>query len=137
MIELRPYQRRTIDELYAWFERNAGNPCLVLPTGAGKSHIVAAICADALQKWPETRILMLTHVKELIEQNQEKMLQHWPNAPLGIYSASMGKRQIEPITFAGIQSVRTKADLLGTLILCWWMSATLSITRNRAATERC
>jgi DNA repair protein RadD len=113
MIELRPYQRRTIDELYAWFERNAGNPCLVLPTGAGKSHIVAAICADALQKWPETRILMLTHVKELIEQNQEKMLQHWPNAPLGIYSASMGKRQIEPITFAGIQSVRTKADLLG------------------------
>jgi DNA repair protein RadD len=112
-IELRPYQRRTIDELYAWFERNAGNPCLVLPTGAGKSHIVAAICADALQKWPETRILMLTHVKELIEQNQEKMLQHWPDAPLGIYSASMGKRQIEPITFAGIQSVRTKADLLG------------------------
>ena len=113
MIALRPYQRRTIDELYAWFERNAGNPCLVLPTGAGKSHIVAAICADALQKWPETRILMLTHVKELIEQNQEKMLQHWPNAPLGIYSASMGKRQIEPITFAGIQSVRTKANLLG------------------------
>jgi len=113
MIALRPYQQRTIDDLYAWFERNAGNPCLVLPTGAGKSHIVAAICKDALQSWPETRILMLTHVKELIEQNQEKMLQHWPNAPLGIYSASMGKRQIEPITFAGIQSVRTKAELLG------------------------
>jgi len=113
-IELRPYQRRTIDELYAWFTAgNTGNPCVVLPTGAGKSHIVAAICKDALQNWPETRILMLTHVKELIEQNAEKMLQHWPDAPLGIYSASMGKRQIDSITFAGIQSVRTKADLLG------------------------
>ena len=113
MIALRPYQQRTIDDLYAWFERNAGNPCLVLPTGAGKSHIVAAICKDALQSWPETRILMLTHVKELIEQNQEKMLQHWPDAPLGIYSASMGQRNIDSITFAGIQSVRRKAGLLG------------------------
>jgi len=113
MTTLRAYQRRAIDDLYAWFERNEGNPCLVLPTGAGKSHIVAALCKDALQQWPETRILMLTHVKELIEQNAEKMLQHWPTAPLGIYSASIGKRQIDSITFAGIQSVRTKADLLG------------------------
>lgn len=111
MIELRQYQQRTIDELYAWFAANQqGNPCVVLPTGAGKSHIVAAICKDALQNWPETRILMLTHVKELIEQNFEKMLQHWPDAPLGIYSASIGKKQLgEPITFAGIQSVRSKA----------------------------
>lgn len=93
---------------------NDGNPCLVLPTGAGKSHIVAALCKDAVQNWPETRILMLTHVKELIEQNAEKMLQHWPNAPMGIYSASLGKRQLyEPITFAGIQSIAKKADLVG------------------------
>ena len=76
---LRDYQQRTIDELYRWFEAgNAGNPCLVLPTGSGKSHIVAALCKDALQNWPETRVLMLTHVKELIEQNAEKMRQHWP-----------------------------------------------------------
>ena len=112
---LRDYQQRAIDQLYAWFEAgNAGNPCLVLPTGAGKSHIVAALCKNAIQQWPDTNILMLTHVKELIEQNAEKMRQHWPNAPMGIYSASIGKRQLgEPITFAGIQSVRNKAALLG------------------------
>jgi len=75
---LRDYQQRTIDQLYAWFaEGGKGNPCLVLPTGSGKSHIVAALCKDALQNWPETRVLMLTHVKELIEQNAEKMRQHW------------------------------------------------------------
>jgi DNA repair protein RadD len=57
---------------------------------------------------------MLTHVKELIEQNAEKMRMHWPNAPMGIYSASIGKKQLgEPITFAGIQSVRSKARMLG------------------------
>jgi DNA repair protein RadD len=112
---LREYQQRTIDQLYTWFEAgNLGNPCLVLPTGSGKSHIVAALCKDALQNWPETRVLMLTHVKELIEQNAEKMRQHWPGAPMGIYSASIGKRDLgEPITFAGIQSVRSKAQELG------------------------
>jgi len=116
---LRDYQQRTIDQLYAWFSAgNAGNPCLVLPTGSGKSHIVAALCKDALQNWPETRVLMLTHVKELIEQNAEKMRLHWPAAPMGIYSAGIGKRDIgEPITFAGIQSVRTKAEMLGHLDL--------------------
>jgi DNA repair protein RadD len=112
---LRDYQQRTIDHLYQWFRNgHEGNPCLVLPTGSGKSHIVAALCKDALQNWPETRVLMLTHVKELIEQNAEKMRLHWPGAPMGIYSASIGRRQLgEPITFAGIQSVRDKAHLIG------------------------
>jgi len=112
---LRDYQQRTIDQLYDWFNNTpTGNPCLVLPTGSGKSHIVAALCKDALQSWPKTKILMLTHVKELIVQNAEKMRLHWKGAPLGIYSAGIGKRQLgEPITFAGIQSVRAKAALLG------------------------
>lgn len=115
---LRPYQQKTIDELYDWFTKNEGHPCLVLPTGAGKSHIIAALCKDAIKSWPETRILMLTHQKELIEQNSEKLRQHWPNAPLGIYSAAMGKSDIDAITFAGIQSVRKKAASLGHIDLC-------------------
>lgn len=112
---LREYQQRAIDQLYAWFGSSKhSNPCLVLPTGSGKSHIVAALCKDAIQNWPDTRILMLTHVKELIEQNAEKMRLHWPGAPLGIYSASIGKKDLgEPITFAGIQSIRTKAQQIG------------------------
>jgi DNA repair protein RadD len=112
---LREYQQRSIDQLYEWFRANpSGHPCLVLPTGSGKSHIVAALCKDALQTWPSTRILMLTNQKELIEQNAEKMRQHWPNAPLGIYSAGIGRRELgEPITFAGIQSVHAKAKAIG------------------------
>lgn len=118
-MQLRDYQQRAIDQLYDWFRANPeGNPCLVLPTGAGKSHIVAALCKNALQSWPDTRVLMLTHQKELIEQNAEKLRQHWPGAPMGIYSASVGKRQAgEPITFAGIQSVRSKPHLFGRIDL--------------------
>lgn len=112
---LRDYQQRTLDQLYAWFDNgNKGNPCLVLPTGSGKSHIVAALCKDAIQNWPDTRILMLTHVRELIEQNAEKMRLHWPGAPLGIYSAGLGRKELgEPITFAGIQSIRKRAAQVG------------------------
>jgi DNA repair protein RadD len=111
---LRPYQRRAIDEVNKWIASNRGNPCLVLPTGSGKSHIIAAMCKEYVSTWPETRVLVLTHVKELIEQGIEKMRQHWPAAPMGVYSASIGKRQLgEPITFAGIQSIANRADDVG------------------------
>jgi DNA repair protein RadD len=114
-MKLRMYQQRAIDQLYDWFRAgNQGNPCLVLPTGSGKSHIVAALCEDALTQWPETRVLMLTHVKELIEQNASKLRAHWPGAPMGIFSAAIGRRQLgEPITFAGIQSIRKRAAAVG------------------------
>lgn len=112
---LRDYQREAIDQTYDWFRENAtGNPCLVLPTGSGKSHIIAALCKESLKKNPDLKILMLTHVKELIGQNAEKMLLHWRGAPLGIYSSGMGKRELgHSITFAGIQSVRNRANDLG------------------------
>jgi DNA repair protein RadD len=112
---LRWYQKKSIDDLLQWFsDGGEGNPCVVLPTGAGKSHVIAALCKKIISDWPETKILMLTHVKELIEQNAEKMRQHWRGAPMGIYSASVGKKQLgEPITFAGIQSVRKKANFFG------------------------
>jgi DNA repair protein RadD len=55
----------------------------------------------------------------LIEQNAEKMRQHWPGAPMGIYSAGLGQRTLgEPITFGGIQSLRTKASQIGHIDLC-------------------
>ncbi len=116
MIHLRDYQQRSVDDLYAWLEKNPGNPCLVLPTGAGKSVIVAHICRDLLTNYPSMRVLMLTHVKELIEQNARKMRELWPGAPMGVYSAGLRQRELgEPITFAGIQSVRTRAALLGVI----------------------
>ena len=112
---LRDYQQRSIDLLYDWFRENqSGHPCIVLPMGAGKSHVIAALCKGALQSWPETRILMLTDRSKLIEQNAEKMRQAWPGAPMGIYSAGLRKRELsEPITFAGIQSVCRRAQDIG------------------------
>lgn len=117
---LRDYQQRSLDQLYAWFAKNpTGNPCLVLPTGSGKSHVIAALVKEAVQTYQGTRILMLTHSKELISQNAEKLRQHWHDAPMGIYSASLKKRDLtQSITFAGIQSVRNRAHEIGHIDLC-------------------
>jgi DNA repair protein RadD len=71
------------------------------------------MCKDIVQNWGG-RVLMLTHQKELIAQNAEKLRAMWPGAPLGIYSAGLRKRELDqPITFAGIQSVRNRAEELG------------------------
>lgn len=116
---LRDYQQRAIDLLYKWFEHHhSGNPCLVLPTGSGKSWIIAELCKNSLQNWPDTRILMLSHVKEIIQQDLDKLLQVWPGAPVGVYSAGLGSRRFGSITFAGIQSVRSRADEIGHVDLC-------------------
>jgi DNA repair protein RadD len=113
MAELRDYQLRGMRMLYEWFEKNDGNPCLVMPGGSGKSHMIAQIVRDAMQ-WDGVRVLMLTHDKRLIKQNAEKLREAWPNAPLGIYSAGLGKRELgEPIIFGGIQSLRNRAESIG------------------------
>jgi DNA repair protein RadD len=112
-MELRNYQKESIQYIYDYLRSEKGNVCLNLPTGSGKSIVIAELCRQALTNWPDTRILMLTSRKELIEQNSVKMLTLWPNAPLGIFSASMNKREIDRITFAGIQSVRNRAIEIG------------------------
>lgn len=113
-MNLRPYQRKAIDDLYAWFPAHPGNPCVVLPTGAGKSIILAKFCEEALTSWPQTRILILTHVRELIEQDANALVRIWPLAPMGIYSAGLGKKELDyAITFAGIQSIWRKAADVG------------------------
>ena len=111
---LRPYQQKTIDELYSYLATTTGDPVVVLPTGSGKGVIIAALCENALKNWPGTEILILTHVKELIDQNYRALKSVWPNAPAGIYSAGLNRRELhQPITFGGIQSLRGKAAHIG------------------------
>jgi DNA repair protein RadD len=63
---------------------------------------------------PNRRVLLLTHVKELLEQGFQKLITLWPEAPVGLYSASLKKKQIgDAITIAGIQSCYNKGNTLG------------------------
>jgi DNA repair protein RadD len=116
---LRPYQREAVDAIYAYFEKSTGNPLIVAPTGSGKSAIIGAFIQEVFDLFPlDTRILVLTHVKELIQQDLNELFEVWPTAPAGVYSAGFGRRDTQhPIIFAGIQSIHRRAAELGSFDL--------------------
>jgi DNA repair protein RadD len=67
-----------------------------------------------MERYPSSRILALTHVKELIKQNSTKLEQIWPSAPFGIYSAGLRKKEHNwPIIFGGIGTVANSVEVLG------------------------
>lgn len=113
MYQIRYYQEEAILSLYNYFVKQAGNPVVALPTGTGKSVVIAEWLRSIFTYYPGQRVMMLTHVKELIQQNYEELTALWPLAPAGVFSAGLGRKEVRPITFAGIASVVKKAELFG------------------------
>jgi DNA repair protein RadD len=110
MLTLRPYQQAAIDAIYGYFAEHAGHPLVVIPTAGGKSLVMAAFIEGVLRAWPDQRILVVTHVRELIAQNHAELIGLWRDAPAGIYSAGLGRRDLGArILFAGIQSIHRRA----------------------------
>lgn len=129
---LRPYQRRSLDALYIYWQRQGANALIVLPTGAGKSLVLAALCQELLRDYPTLRIAIATHVRELISQNYKELTRLWPQAPAGIYSAGIGRRdRHHQILLCGIQSVYNKVSQLGGFDVLLIDEAHL-ISRNQA-----
>lgn len=110
MLSLRPYQQAAVAAIYDYFGEKNGHPLVVIPTAGGKSIVLASFIQGVLQQWPDQRLLVITHVRELIAQNFAEMIGLWPDAPAGIYSAGLGKREIAArVLFAGIQSIHRRA----------------------------
>jgi len=113
-ITLRPYQERAMNELLAWFEANDGHPILDAAVGSGKSVMLAWLCQHALKNWPQTRIIMLVPTRELLQQNLGKLLAIWPESPVGVVSASVGRKEHgNAITIATIGSLYKHAAKIG------------------------
>ena len=121
-MQLRTYQQRTIDCLYNWWCAHPGineTPLLVLPTGAGKSHVIAELVRLLFDTWPEShpRTVVLVPSKELAEQNAEKLAGYLPtHISLGYYSASLGRKVPNAdVIVATIGSIYKDAHLLGNI----------------------
>lgn len=115
-MKFRDYQVASIDAIFEYFARGGtGNPIVALPTGTGKSVVIAGFIQRALMTYPQTRVMKLTHVKELIQQNLEKLLAVWPTAPAGVYSSGLGRKDAGyPIVFGGVATVaKANPDLFG------------------------
>ena len=108
-MQLRPYQQAAVDAVYEHLRSKETNPCVVIPCGCGKSLVLAQIAKDSVEKW-NGRVLILAHVKELLEQNADKIRKLCPELKIGIYSAGLRSRDTtEQVIVAGIQSVYNKA----------------------------
>ncbi len=96
---LRPYQQEAVERTLQHFRKTSNPAVIVLPTGAGKSLVIAELARLAKHK-----ILVLAHVKELVEQNADKYESFGLKA--SIFSAGLGKKSLsEQVTFASIQSL--------------------------------
>ncbi len=111
MMTLRNYQSEAVEAVYRHLRERDDNPCVVIPTAGGKTPVMATLCRDAVSRW-NGRVLILAHVKELLEQAVDKLNTVAPELFLqvGVYSAGLKSRDTEhPIIVAGIQSVYRRA----------------------------
>lgn len=103
---LRFYQEEAINETYKFLTTEKEvfkNPLIVLPTGAGKSHVISGLLEMILEKFPNMRFLILAHRKELVVQNSKKFQDQ---EKIGFYCKKLHKKELhKQITIAMIQSI--------------------------------
>ena len=105
MYELRDYQKQAVDVAVNFFQTgNKKNGIIVLPTGAGKSLVIANIAYRL-----DAPVLIFQPSKEILEQNYEKLCSYGV-MDVGIFSASFGRKEVRKITFATIGSVKSHKD---------------------------
>lgn len=103
MYKLRQYQQEAVDATVSHFKKTNDPAVIVLPTGAGKSLVIAELARIARRK-----ILVLTHVKELVEQNHQKFHEYAEQMDVksGVFSAGLSRKETKyQVTFASVQSV--------------------------------
>lgn len=104
MYTLRPYQADSVKAVIHYFRQHTTPAVVVLPTGAGKSLVIAELARLA-----KGRVLVLAHVKELVEQNHEKYEGYGLTG--SIFSAGLGRKETEQqVVFASVQSVVRNLD---------------------------
>jgi len=108
----REYQEESHAAIWDALRDTDQNPLVVLPTGAGKSLVIAMMIQQAREYG--ARVMVLAHRKELLEQNLEKIKLLCPGISSGLYSAGLRRYDTESdVICAGIQSVHRKALVFG------------------------
>lgn len=106
MYELRDYQKEASDAAVKFFSSfTKRNSMIVLPTGSGKSLVIADIAYRL-----NAPVVIFQPSKEILAQNFLK-LQSYGVWDCSVYSASFNSKQISRITFAMIGSVMSKKEL--------------------------
>jgi len=106
ILQPRPYQREALEALHNHICHYESNPCIAIPTGGGKSVLMAWAIKQWKDDYPELRVAILAHRKELVAQNSEELAAVWPDADIGVYAAGLRRRDTDnSIIYASIDSV--------------------------------
>lgn len=112
-MKLRDYQQAAVDSCYNYLRNNKGNCCIVIPTAGGKTPVIATICKDCITRW-NGRVIILSHVKELLEQSINKLADIAPDLKPSVFSAGLGRKETDSnVIIAQIQSVYKHAAEIG------------------------
>lgn len=96
---LRPYQTDAVKRVVTHFRASSEPAVVVLPTGSGKSLVIAELARLA-----RGRVLVLAHVRELVEQNHAKYQAYGLKAD--IFSAGLKRKEASrQVVFGSVQSV--------------------------------
>ncbi|MCP4829700.1 MAG: DEAD/DEAH box helicase family protein, partial [Proteobacteria bacterium] len=105
----REYQSDAVEAAWQTCMRGR-NPLIVVPTGGGKSVIIAELIRKVLDFGG--RVVVLAHRKELLQQNAEK-IEKMVGVQVGVYSAGLKSKDVKSdVVVAGIQSVYKHAHKL-------------------------
>ena len=109
---LRPYQQKAHDQIIQWVKKTAEPCCIEAATGAGKSHIIAAIADTIHRKSGGKHVLCLAPSAELVVQNSDKY--RATGNPCSIFSASAGSKSLNhPVVFGTPLTVKNRIKRFG------------------------
>lgn len=109
---LRPYQQKAHDQIIQWVKKTSEPCCIEAATGAGKSHIIAAIADTIHRKSGGKHVLCLAPSAELVVQNSDKY--RATGNPCSIFSASAGSKSLNhPVVFGTPLTVKNRIKRFG------------------------
>ncbi len=110
-LQLRDYQKDAVDSFYTQVNQGFKSGIISAPTGSGKSIIISDICKTFAEKGK--KVIVCTHRKELILQNENTLNRYCNDIDTGVFSAGCKRKELNaPVIFAGIMSIYNSIEEL-------------------------
>lgn len=108
----RYYQEESVESALKSIQNKDSNPLIVLPTGSGKSLVISLIIQRFIKENPDKCILVVSHVKEILQQNYDELIESIDSEiDIGVYSAGIGRKDVEQVTVVSVQSGRNNPEV--------------------------
>jgi len=105
-MELRFYQTEAVEVLLKFYlSKSTDSGLCVLPTASGKTIIFSEFIRQLIELNPKSKVLILGHTQEIVQQNEDKLLQVWPEADVGVFCSGLNRKEVKQITSASRDSM--------------------------------